>query len=315
MKVLVAGATGAIGKQLVPRLVAQGHDVTGMTRSPSKADGIRAMGATPVVADALDPDAVARAVAEAEPDVIVHELTALSASLDLRHFDRDFAETNRLRTEATDHLLAAGRAVGVRRFVAQSFAGWPHARVGGPVKSEDDPLDSNPLDGMRAALNAILYLEKAVTGADWTEGIVLRYGGFYGPGTSLDPENGGEHVEAIRGRKFPIVGDGAGIWSFIHIEDAADATVAAIEHGTRGIYNVVDDEPARVADWLPAVASSLGARPPRHVPRWLGRLLAGEVATVMMTEVRGASNAKAKRQLGWQPRHPSLRAAFAGTRG
>jgi nucleoside-diphosphate-sugar epimerase len=315
MKVLVAGATGAIGKQLVPRLVAHGHDVTGMTRSASKADAIRAMGATPVVADALDPDAVARAVAEAEPEVIVHELTALSASLDLRHFDRDFAETNRLRTEATDHLLAAGRAVGVRRFVAQSFAGWPHARVGGPVKSEDDPLDTHPLDGMRDALNAILYLEKAVIGADWTEGIVLRYGGFYGPGTSLDPEGGGEHVDAIRARKFPIVGDGAGIWSFIHIEDAADATVAAIEHGTRGIYNVVDDDPARVADWLPAVASSLGAGAPRHVPRWLGRLLAGEVATVMMTEVRGASNAKAKRELGWKPRHPSLRSTFAGASG
>jgi nucleoside-diphosphate-sugar epimerase len=312
MKVLVAGATGAIGRQLVPRLVAHGHEVTGMTRSESKAGGIRAMGATPVVADALDPDAVARAVGEAEPEVIVHELTALSESLDLRHFDRDFAQTNRLRTEATDHLLAAGRAVGVRRFVAQSFAGWPHARVGGPVKSEDDPLDPDPLDGMRDALNAILYLEKAVTGADWTEGIVLRYGGFYGPGTSLDPEGGGEHVDAIRGRKFPIVGDGAGIWSFIHIEDAAEATLAAIEHGTRGIYNVVDDDPARVADWLPAVASSLGAGPPRHLPRWLGRLLAGEVATVMMTEVRGASNAKAKRELGWQPRHPSLRATFAG---
>jgi nucleoside-diphosphate-sugar epimerase len=315
MKVLVAGATGAIGKQLVPRLVARGHDVTGMTRTASKADAIRAMGATPVVADALDPDAVARAVGEAEPEVIVHELTALSESIDLRHFARDFAQTNRLRTEATDHLLAAGRAVGVRRFVAQSFAGWPHARVGGPVKAEDDALDPNPLDGMRDALGAILYLEKAVTGADWTEGIVLRYGGFYGPGTSLDPENGGEHIDAIRARKFPIVGNGAGIWSFIHIEDAAEATVAAIERGERGIYNVVDDDPARVADWLPAVASSLGAGPPRRLPRWLGRLLAGEVAVVMMTEVRGASNAKAKRQLGWRPRHPSLRATFAGARG
>lgn len=315
MKVLVAGATGALGKQLVPRLVAHGHEVAGMTRHESRTEAITAMGATPVVADALDPDSVARAVGEVNPDVIVHELTALSESLDLRHFDRDFAATNRLRTEATDHLLAAGRAVGVRRFVAQSFAGWPFARVGGPVKTEDDPLDPNPAAPMRDALAAIRYLEDTVTGADWTEGIALRYGGFYGPGTSLDPEAGGEHVDLIRKRKFPVVGDGQGVWSFVHIEDAADATVAAVEHGTRGIYNVVDDEPAPVADWLPAMASSLGAPPPRHVPRWLGRLLAGEVAAVMMTEMRGASNAKAKAKLGWQPRHPSWRAVFAGGNG
>ena len=309
MKVLVAGATGALGRQLVPKLAARGHEVFGMTRSESKRELIRGLGATPVVADALDPDAVAKAVAESDPEVIVHQLTALSSSIDMRHFDRDLELTNRLRTEGTDHLLAAGRAIGVKRFVAQSFAGWPFARSGGPVKSEDDPLDPAPPHGMRRALEAIRHLEAAVTGAEWTTGIVLRYGGFYGPGTSIAPE--GEHFELIRKRRFPVVGDGGGVWSFIHIEDAADATVAAVEHGSRGIYNVVDDEPAPVAEWLPAIARSVGAKPPRRVPRWLGRLLAGEVATVMMTEVRGASNAKAKRELGWRPAHPSWRGVLA----
>jgi nucleoside-diphosphate-sugar epimerase len=306
MKVLVAGATGALGKQLVPRLAASGHEVVGMTRSESKRDAVRALGATPAVADGLDPDAVARVVAEAEPEVIVHQLTALSGTPDMRRFDRYFAMTNRLRTEGTDHLLAAGRAVGTRRFVAQSFAGWPFARTGGPVKSEDDPLDPHPAAAMRETLDAMRHLESAVVGADWTEGIVLRYGGFYGPGTSLRPD-GGEATELIRKRRFPVVGDGAGVWSFVHIEDAADATVAAVERGRRGIYNIVDDEPARVADWLPVVASAVGAPAPRRVPRWLGRLLGGEAGAVMMTEVRGASNAKAKRELGWQPAHPSWR--------
>jgi nucleoside-diphosphate-sugar epimerase len=309
MKVLVAGATGALGRQLVAQLVARGHEVVGMTRSASKQDVVRKLGAAPAVADALDADAVGRAVAEARPDVIVHELTALAGSLDLRHFDRDFAATNRLRTEGTDHLLAAGGAVGIRRFVAQSFAGWSFERSGGPVKTEADPLDPSPADGMRRTLDAIRHLEDAVVNADWTEGVVLRYGGFYGPGTSLWA--GGEHAEQIRKRRFPVVGGGAGVWSFVHIEDAAEATVAAVERGRRGIYNIVDDEPAAVAEWLPAVAAALGARPPRRVPRAVGRLLAGEVATVMMTEVRGASNAKAKAVLGWQPRHASWRQGFA----
>ena len=309
MKVFVAGATGALGKQLVPRLVAGGHDVIGTTRSKAKFLMLRDLGAMPVVVDALDPDSVAEAVAAAEPDVIVHELTALPASLDLRHFDREFAETNRLRTEGTDHLLAAGRALGVRRFVAQSFAGWPTARSGGPVKTEDDPLDPTPAPAMRRSHDAIRHLEEAVMGAAWTEGIVLRYGGFYGPGTSF--ASGAESVELIRKRKFPVVGDGAGVWSFIHIEDAADATLAAIGHGSRGVYNIVDDEPALVAEWLPAAATAVGARPPRHVPRWAGRLLAGEAGAVMMTEMRGASNEKAKRDLGWQPRHASWRQGFA----
>jgi nucleoside-diphosphate-sugar epimerase len=309
MKVLVAGATGALGRQLVPQLVTPGHEVYGMTRTQSKVDAVRAMGATPLVADALDPEAVASAVAESEPEVIVHQLTALSGSIDLRHFDRDFALTNRLRSEGTDHLLAAGRAVGIKRFVAQSYAGWPFARTGGPVKSEDAPLDSDPPEGLRRALAAIRHLEEAVTGASWTEGVVLRYGGFYGPGTSLGPD--GEHLELIRKRGFPVVGGGQGVWSFVHIADAAEATVAAVEHGSRGIYNVVDDEPAPVAEWLPAIAESVGAKQPRKVPRWLGRVLAGEVATVMMTEVRGASNEKAKRELGWRPGHPSWREGLA----
>jgi nucleoside-diphosphate-sugar epimerase len=310
MKVLVAGATGALGKQLVPHLAANGHEVVGITRTDSKLDVVRELGATGVVADVFDPDQVARAVAEAEPEVIIHQLTALNRSFDMRHFDRTFAMTNRLRTEATDHLLAAGRAVGVRRFIAQSFAGWPFARVGGAVKTEDDPLDPAPPGAMRETLDAIRYLESAVTGADWVEGVVLRYGGFYGPGTSLSPE-GGEQIEMIRGRKFPVVGDGGGVWSFVHIEDAADATVAAVTRGRPGIYNIVDDDPAPVAQWLPAAASAVGAPAPRHVPLWLGRIVAGEAATVMMTEVRGASNEKAKRELGWRPRHASWREGFA----
>ena len=308
MKVLVAGATGALGKQLVPRLVADGHEVVGMTRHDAKRDAVRQLGATPAVADALDPEQVARVVAEAEPEAIIHELTALSGSLGTRHIERDFELTNRLRSEGTDHLLAAGRAVGTRRFVVQSFAGWPFAREGGPVKTEEDPLDPTPVDAMRTSHDAIRHLEDAVTGADWTEGIVLRYGGFYGPGTSVAP--GGEIVEMLRKRKFPVVGDGGGVWSFVHIEDAADATVAALERGRRGIYNIVDDEPAPVREWLPAATAAAGAKPPRHVPRWLARLVAGEAGATMLTELRGASNAKAKAELGWQPRHPSWRQGF-----
>ncbi len=308
MKIFIAGASGAIGKQLVPRLVAGGHDVVGMTRSESKQAALRDLGATPVVADALDSDQVGVAVAEAEPDVIIHELTAI-ATLDLRHFDRSFAATNRLRTEGTDNLLAAGRAVGVKRFIAQSYASWPYARTGGPVKTEDDPLDPTPAREMVESMRAIRHLEDAVLGADWTEGIVLRYGGLYGPGTSLAP--GGEQYEMLYKRKYPVVGNGAAVWSFVHVADAADATVAAVDHGGRGIYNVVDDDPAPVAVWLPELAKTIGAPKPWHVPRWLGRLLAGEPGTVMMTELRGASNAKAKQVLGWQPQHASWRNGFA----
>jgi nucleoside-diphosphate-sugar epimerase len=309
MEIFVAGATGALGRQLVPQLVAKGHEVVGMTRSADKQDLVRSLGARPAVADALDPDAVAQAVAQAEPDVIVHQLTGLSGAINLRDFEKTFALTNRLRTEGTDHLLAAGRAVGVKRFVAQSYAGWPFARTGDRVKSEDAPLDTTPPDSVRSTLEAILYLEEAVTGATWTEGIALRYGGFYGPGTSLGLPDG-EQLVMIRKRKLPVVGNGEGVWSLIHIEDAATATVETIEHGNRGVYNVVDDEPAPVKEFLPAAAELLGARKPMHVPRWLGRMLAGEAAVVMMTEVRGASNAKAKRELGWKLRYPSWRQGF-----
>jgi nucleoside-diphosphate-sugar epimerase len=309
MKIFVAGATGALGKQLVPRLVGRGHEVVAMTRTPAKRDAILALGATPAVADALVADEVARAVAEAEPDVIVHELTALPATLDVRHFDRSFALTNRLRTEGTDHLLSAGRAIGVRKFVAQSYAGWPYARTGPMVKTEEDGLDPHPVAGMQRTHEAIAYLERVVTGAEWTEGIVLRYGGFYGPGTGVT--KGGAMVEMVARRKFPIVGSGAGVWSFVHVADAAEATVAAVEDGRSGIYNVTDDRPAPVSEWLPALAAAAGAKPPRKVPTWLGRIVAGDCGVAMMTEIRGASNAKAKRELSWVPGHPSWREGFA----
>jgi nucleoside-diphosphate-sugar epimerase len=307
MRVFVAGATGAIGRELVPLLVEAGHEVHGMTRSESKRAMLQELGAVPVVADALDPDQVAEAVDRAKPDVIVHQLTAIGEVLDMRHFDRDFALTNRLRTEGTNHLLSAGQAVGVGRFVAQSYFA-AYARTGGPVKSEDDPFDPSPAREMRQTAAAIRHLEQAVLGARWTEGIVLRYGGFYGPGTSLAP--GAAQVELVRRRKFPLVGDGAGVWSFIHIADAAEATVAAVERGDRGVYNIVDDDPAPVAEWLPGLAEILGAKKPMRVPRFVGRLFAGEAGVVMMTELRGASNAKAKRELGWRPAHSSWRQGF-----
>src|SRR3954452_24676534 len=280
MKIFVAGATGAIGRLLVPQLVARGHDVVGMTRSPSKQELLRSLDARPVVADALDPDAVAQAVAAAEPEVIVHQLTALSGEFDMRHIDRYFATTNRLRTEGTDHLLAAARAVGARRFVAQSFAGWPAARTGEPVKDEDAPFDPEPPPQLREMLAAIRHLEEAVTGAAWLEGVVLRYGGFYGPGTSLSADPAASHTAAIRKRAFPVVGDGGGILAFVPVDDAAAATVLAVERGERGVYSIVDDEPAPVREWMPELAHVLGAKPPRRVPRWIGRLLAGEAATV-----------------------------------
>jgi nucleoside-diphosphate-sugar epimerase len=316
MKVFVAGATGVLGRQLVPQLVARGHEVVGMTRTASKQDAVRALGARPAVADALDPDAVAQAVASAEPEVIVHQLTALSGKMsarDMRHPDRSFAVTmtNRLRTEATDNLLAAGRAVGARRFVAQSIAAFRFARTGGPVQTEADPLDPNPPAALRTGQAAILHLEQAVTTIEWGEGLALRYGSFYGPGTGISLAPDAVMAAPIRKRRFPIVGDGGGVWSHVHIEDAAAATAIAVERGRPGIYNVVDDEPAPVREWLPVLASALGAKPPRHVPRWLVRLLAGEAATAMMTDVRGASNEKAKRELGWQPRYASWRQGFA----
>jgi nucleoside-diphosphate-sugar epimerase len=311
MKVFVTGATGAIGRQLVPQLVEAGHEVIGTTRSERKTALIEEAGARAVVLDVLDADAVGQAVSEAQPDAIVHEATALAGELDLKRFDRAFAGTNRLRTEGTDHLLSAARAVGTKKFIAQSFAGWPFQRVGGPVKAEDAPLDPDPPKAVRSTLEAIRRQEQAVTGAEWLEGIALRYGGFYGPGTSMQVDPPGEQTEMVLKRRLPIVGSGDGVWSLIHVADAAGATVAALEHGERGVYHVVDDEPARAADLLPGMAELLGAKPPMRVPRWVGRLLAGEVAVVMMTELRGASNEKAKRELGWAPRYPSWRDGFA----
>jgi nucleoside-diphosphate-sugar epimerase len=308
MRVFVVGASGAIGTRLIPQLVDRGHEVTGTSRSPEKADQLRALGAAPVTLDLLDRRAVRDAVVQAAPDAIVHQATALSDLRDFKRFDRSFAQTNRLRTEGTDALLAAAREAGVARIVAQSYASALYAREGGPVKTEDDPLDSVPVAAMRETVAAMRYLDEAVAGGG---GIVLRYGGFYGA-----PDDG--MLEAVRKRQFPIVGDGGGVWSFIHLDDAAAATVHALEHDGPSIYNIVDDEPAPVREWLPVLADVLGAKPPRRIPRWLARVFAGEAIVMMGTESRGASNAKAKHELGWTLRHPTWRegfvAAYASTR-
>jgi len=308
LRVFIAGASGAIGKRLVPLLVGQGHEVVGTTTSVEKVERLRQLGALPVVVDLLDAEAVGAALAQAEPDVVVHQATALSTLGTPRKLDRAFALTNRLRSEGTDHLLAAARAAGVRRFVAQSYAGGPYARQGSAIKSEDDPLDPNPPKGFEKTLTAIRHLESAVLQADGLAGVVLRYGSFYGPGTSFS--DGGTYLEAIRKRRFPLVGDGGGVWSFVHIDDVATATAAAIADGAPGVYNVVDDEPAPVCEWLPALAEAIGAKPPRRLPLWFAPLPAGAGAVAMMTEVRGASNAKAKRELRWRPRYPSWREGF-----
>jgi nucleoside-diphosphate-sugar epimerase len=300
MRVFVAGASGAIGSRLVPQLIERGHEVVGSFRSPGNGDRVKALGAEPVALDLLDARAVREVVLAAAPDAIVHQATALAGVRFSRRLDHSFAETNRLRIEGTDALLAAAREAGVRRFVAQSFASLRYARDGGPVKTEDDPLDPNPVPSMRETDAAMRYLDHAVTDAG---GIALRYGGFYGtPEDSL--------LEPVRKRQFPIVGDGGGVSSFVHLDDAAAATVLALEHGGAGIFNVVDDEPAPVREWLPVLVEVLGAKPPRNLPRWLARLFAGDGAVMMGTEARGASNAKAKHQLGWVPRYPSWRQGF-----
>lgn len=301
MKVLVIGATGAIGTRLVPRLIDRGHGVIGTSTSPASGDRVRTLGAEPIVLDLLDARAVREAVLENEPDAIVNEATALADVRFSRNFDRTFAETNRLRTEGTDALLAAAREAGVRRVVAQSFASYRYIREGGPVKTEDDPLDPDPVQTMREASAAMAHLDEAVTAAG---GIALRYGAFYGA-----PNDG--LIEPVRKRRFPIVGAGGGITSFIHLDDAAAATVLALEHDGPAIYNIVDDEPAPVREWLPVLADALGAKPPRRFPAWLAKLFAGEAAVMMGTDARGASNAKAKRELGWTLRYPTWRLGFA----
>jgi nucleoside-diphosphate-sugar epimerase len=308
MNVLVAGAGGAIGRRLIPLLVEAGHNVAGTTRKPGRVASIRAMGAEPLVVDALDASAMLAAVRSVRPEVVVHELTAIPSRLNIRKFDREFELTNRLRTEGTDNLLAGARAAGARRFVAQSFAGWPYARQGGPVKSEEDPLDPNPPTALRQTLDAIRHLESAILSENSMEGVVLRYGAFYGPGTSIG--EGGSVVEDIRRRRFPLVGNGGGIWSFLHIDDAAEATLRAVEYGAPGVYNIVDDDPAPVSEWLPALAAAVGAPAPHRVPAFVGRLAAGEHGVMVMMEIRGASNAKARRELGWRPAWRSWREGF-----
>jgi nucleoside-diphosphate-sugar epimerase len=305
MRIYVAGAAGVIGTRLVPQLVARGHQVTASTRSPDKIDRLRELGAEPVVVDGLDAAAVGEAVALAEPDAIVHQMTALAGKPDLRRFDTWFATTNQLRTAGTKHLLAAADAAGVDRFVAQSYTGWSNIREGGPIKSEADPFDPEPAKNQSESMAGLQFLERVVPAAT-PEGIVLRYGNFYGPGASESL------VELVRKRKLPIIADGAGVWSWIHLDDAAAATVAALEHGRRGVYNIVDDEPAAVADWLPYLAEVIGAKPPMRVPAWLGRLAAGEVTVRWMTQARGSSNEKAKRELGWAPAWSTWRDGFRG---
>jgi 2-alkyl-3-oxoalkanoate reductase len=301
MRVFLAGASGAIGSRLVPQLIDAGHEVVGTSTSPASAHRVRGLGATAVVLDLLDAGAVRRAVLESEPHAIVHQATALTNARFGRNLDGTFAQTNRLRTEGTDALLAAGREAGVQRFIAQSFASYRYARVGGPVKTEDTPLDADPPARTSQSHAAMHHLEEAVTAAG---GIVLRYGAFYGAA------NDGL-IEPVRKRMFPIVGEGGGYVSFVHLDDAAAATVLALDHDGPAIYNVVDDEPAPVREWLPVLAEALGAKPPRRFPRWLARLVAGEAAVAMGTQARGASNAKAKRELGWTLRYPNWRDGFA----
>jgi nucleoside-diphosphate-sugar epimerase len=306
MHILIAGATGAAGRALIPLLIANGHTVTGTTRSESKTGELRKLGANAQVMDGLDAASVKAAIDATQPDVIVHQMTALTG-IDMRNIDKAFKLTNRLRTEGTEHLLAAANG---KLLIAQSFAGWPYARTGGPVKTEADPLDPDPPKGIRETHAAIRRLETLVTQAG---GIVLRYGGFYGPGSGMSAD-GGEQVDMIRRRQFPLVGNGEGIWSFLHTDDLATATLAAIERGRPGeIYNIVDDEPAPTKEWLPYLANAVGAKPPRKVPAWLAKIVASPAAVAMMTESRGASNAKAKAELGWQPTHPSWRDGFAAS--
>ena len=306
MRVLIAGASGAVGSRLVPVLVAAGHEVVGTSRSAEHLAPIEAAGARGVVMDGLDAASVRAAVLDAQPDAIVHELSALGGvAPDLKHFDEQFAGTNALRTRGTDNLLAAAREAGVGRFVAQSFTGWPNERSGGPVKTEDDPIDPTPTAASRETIAAIRYVEQATTEAG---GLALRYGGLYGPGNVIG--KGGELLDMVEQRKLPLVGDGAGVWSFCHIDDAASATALAVTRGAPGVYNIVDDDPAPVSEWLPELARIIGAKPPRHVPALVARPLIGEHGVSLMTKIRGSSNAKAKRELGWEPKYPSWREGF-----
>jgi 2-alkyl-3-oxoalkanoate reductase len=309
MRILIAGAGGDVGRALTPKLAEAGHEVFGMTRSPEKAKAIGQLGAEPILADALNFEAVLRAVRAAKPEVIVHQLTALPRKMDPRKFDRELRATNLLRTAGTDNLIRAARVEGVRRVVAQSFAPLIYSRQGPKIKTEGDPIESNPAKPMRNALDAIKHLESAVLNDPNVEGIVLRYGFFYGP---LQSTGGlGATVPDVRARRMPVVGSGSGVWSFVHIEDVASATQAAIERGRPGVYNIADDEPAPVSVWLPELARILHAKPPFRVPEWIARMAVGEAGIVLMTQVRGISNQKAKRELNWQLKWPSWRQGFA----
>jgi nucleoside-diphosphate-sugar epimerase len=302
MRVFVAGGTGVIGRRLVPQLVARGHHVTATTISPGKLGLLEQLGAAAVVMNGLDAASVGEVVAEARPDAIVHQMTAIDGQKpDMKHMDRWFATTNRLRTEGTDHLLAAAKAIGVAHFVAQSYGGWNGLRTGGWVKTEEDPLDLHTGTAAHAVMAAIRHLEDVVVSA---AGAVLRFGWLYGPGASEDL------VAAVRKRRFPLVEGGTGYTSWVHVDDAASATVLAVEQKTKGVFNIVDDEPASASAWLPYLAACAGAKPPMRVPTWLARLLAGDVAVTIMTEGRGFSNVKAKRELGWELRYPSWRQGF-----
>jgi 2-alkyl-3-oxoalkanoate reductase len=313
MRVFLAGATGALGRVLLPMLTEAGHDVVGTTSTEANVAALDAAGAEAVVMDGLDAESVRRAVTRAEPDVVIHQLTALKKAADLKRFDQEFALTNRLRTDGTDHLLAAAREAGAKRFIAQSYTGWTNPRDGGPVKTEADGLDPHPTGASRQTLDAIRYVEKVVPQASGLTGIVLRYGGFYGPGTGLG--RGGDLLELVSKRRFPIVGSGAGVWSLVHIDDAAAATVRALDRGEAGVYNVVDDDPAPVAEWLPVLAEAVGAKPPRHLPVWVAKPIVGEHGVSVMTRTRGSSNQKAKRELGWRPRYSSWREGFRSALG
>jgi len=309
MKVFVTGGTGAIGKFLLPLLLENKHEVVALTRSVIKATALEESGVSAVIADPLDKNALTAAVRRAEPEVIIHELTALSKAGNFRKLDQEFALTNRFRTEVTDTLLAAARTIGTRRFITQSYCGWPYAKTGGPVKTEEDPLDPKPPESFTRTLAAIKSQEDKLRATTFLQGVALRYGNFYGPGTAIGKR--GVVVEMVRKRRLPIIGGGGGVWSFIHILDAARATLAAMTRGAPGIYNIVDDEPAKVSTWLPALAAAVGAKPPYKIPHWLGELMVGKAGVMMMTQIRGCSNAKAKRELGWTPVYPSWRVGFA----
>jgi nucleoside-diphosphate-sugar epimerase len=308
MKVLVTGGTGAIGKFLLPLLLENKHEVVALTRSVTKAPLLEDSGITAVIVDPLDNKQLTAAVRRAEPDVIIHQLSALTGAGNFRKFDQEFALTNRFRTEVTDTLLAAARTIGTKRFIAQSYCGWPYAKKGGAVKTEEDPLDPKPPESFTKTLAALRYLEEKISTTTFLEAVALRYGMFYGPGTAIG--KGGAMVKMVKKRRFPVIGSGGGVWSFIHILDAARATVAAISRGAPGIYNIVDDEPAKVATWLPALAKDIEAKPPLRIPHWMGELTIGKAGVSIMTQIRGCSNAKAKRELNWTPIYPSWRIGF-----